>query len=54
MRSICEEELPEAERGVSEIEILEKLGMIYASEYDHRAIENYEAMASRAAHLGLI
>ena len=46
--------LPEAERGVSEIKILEKLGMIYASEYDPRAIENYEAMASRAAHLGLI
>ena len=46
--------LPEAARGVGEIEILEKLGMIYASEYDPRAIENYEAMASRAAHLGLI
>ncbi len=26
--------LPEAARGVSEIKILEKLGMIYASEYD--------------------
>jgi hypothetical protein len=46
--------LPEAARGVSEIEVLEKLGMIYASEYDPRAIENYEAMASRAAHLGLV
>src|SRR5271166_1794775 len=46
--------LPEAKRAVSEIEIFEKLGMIYASEYDPRAIENYEAMASRAAHLGLI
>jgi len=46
--------LPEAARGVSEIKILEKLGMIYASEYDPRAIENYDAMASRAAHLGLI
>jgi predicted ATPase len=46
--------LPEAARGVSEIRILEKLGMIYASEYDPRAIENYEAMASRAAHPGLI
>ncbi len=46
--------LSEAERGFSEIEIFEKLGMIYASEYDPRAIENYEAMASRAARLGLI
>ena len=41
-------------RAVSEIEILEKLGMIYSLEYDRRAIDNYEAMASRAAHLGLI
>ena len=46
--------LSETERGFSEIEIFEKLGMIYASEYDPRAIENYEAMASRAARLGLI
>ncbi len=46
--------LSEAERGLSEIEIFEKLGMIYASEYDPRAIENYEAMASRAARLCLI
>ena len=45
---------PGAVRGVGEIEILEKLGMIYASEYDPRAIESYEAMASRAAQLGLI
>ena len=46
--------LPEPARGVSQIKILEKQGMIHASEYDPRAIENYEAMASRAAHLGLI
>jgi DNA-binding winged helix-turn-helix (wHTH) protein/tetratricopeptide (TPR) repeat protein len=46
--------LPEEKRAVSEIEILEKLGMIYSLEYDRRAIDNYEAMASRAAHLGLI
>jgi len=46
--------LPEAVRGISEIKILEKLGMIHASEYDPRAIEDYEAMASRAARLGLI
>jgi tetratricopeptide (TPR) repeat protein len=46
--------LPEAARGVSELKILEKLGMIHASEYDPSAIENYEAMASQAARLGLI
>ncbi len=46
--------LPEEQRAVSEIEILEKLGMIYSLEYDARAIDNYEAMVSRAAHLGLI
>ena len=46
--------LPEEKRAVSEIEILEKLGMIYSLEYDRRAIDNYEAMASRAAHLGLV
>src|SRR5208282_2130486 len=45
--------LPEEKRAVSEIEILEKLGMIYSLEYDRRAIDNYEAMASRAAHLNL-
>ena len=46
--------LPEEKRAVSEIEILERLGMIYSLEYDRRAIDNYEAMVSRAAHLGLI
>ena len=46
--------LPEEKRAISEIEILEQLGMIYSLEYDRRAIDNYEAMASRAAHLGLI
>ena len=45
--------LPEEKRAVSEIEIHEKLGMIYSLEYDRRAIDNYEAMASRAAHLNL-
>ena len=46
--------LPKTERAVREIEILEKLGMIYASEYDPRAIESYEGVASRAARLGLL
>jgi len=46
--------LSEADRGAAEIEILEKLGMIHSSEYDPRAIENYEAVASRAASLGLV
>ena len=45
--------LPEEKRAISEIEILENLGMIYSLEYDRRAIDNYEAMASRAARLGL-
>ena len=47
--------LPEAERTVSEIEILEKLAAIYVALLDGiHAIENYEALAARAAHHGLI
>ncbi|MFZ2061934.1 MAG: AAA family ATPase [Candidatus Binatus sp.] len=46
--------IPEEKRALIEIEILENLGMIYSLEYDRRAIDNYEAMVSRAAHLGLI
>jgi DNA-binding winged helix-turn-helix (wHTH) protein/tetratricopeptide (TPR) repeat protein len=47
--------LPEAERTVSEIEVLEKLAAIYAVlMVDRRAIETYEALAARAAHGGLI
>ena len=45
--------LPESERGVGEIEIFERMGMVDAIEYDPRAIERFEAMASRAAHLNL-
>jgi tetratricopeptide (TPR) repeat protein len=47
--------LPEAERTVSEIEILEKLAAIYVALLDDiHAIESYEALAARAAHDGLI
>jgi len=46
--------LPEAERTVSEIEILEKLAVIYTVLSDMRAIETYEALAARAAHDGLV
>jgi len=47
--------LPEAERTLSEIELLEKLAAIYAVlMIDSRAIETYEALAARAAHGGLI
>jgi DNA-binding winged helix-turn-helix (wHTH) protein/tetratricopeptide (TPR) repeat protein len=47
--------LPEAERTVSEIEVLEKLAAIYAVLMaDTRAIETYEALAARAVHSGLI
>ena len=47
--------LPEAERTLSEIEILEELAAIHAVLGDSlRAIETYEALAGRAAHHGLI
>jgi len=47
--------LPEAERAVSEIAILEKLATIYVMLGDDRhAVENYEALAARAARGGLI
>ena len=47
--------LPEAERTLSEIEILEELAAIHAVLGDSlRAIETYEALAGRAAHDGLI
>jgi len=47
--------LPEAERTVSEIEILEKLATTYVALVDDiHAIESYEALATRAAHDGLI
>jgi DNA-binding winged helix-turn-helix (wHTH) protein/tetratricopeptide (TPR) repeat protein len=47
--------LPEAERTVSEIEILEKLATIYVVLIDDtHAVQSYEALAARAAHEGLI
>jgi tetratricopeptide (TPR) repeat protein len=47
--------LPEAERTVREIEILEKLAPIYVALGDDiHAIESNEALAARAAHDGLI
>jgi tetratricopeptide (TPR) repeat protein len=46
--------LPEGERVTKEVEILELLGMIYAGDYDVRAIESFDAMAERATNFGLI
>jgi DNA-binding winged helix-turn-helix (wHTH) protein/tetratricopeptide (TPR) repeat protein len=47
--------LPEAEQTASEIDILEKLAAIHAVLGETTlAIENYEALAARAAHDGLI
>lgn len=46
--------LPEAERGVSETGILEKLAMIYLMSYDTRALKTYEALAAKAAHYGIL
>jgi hypothetical protein len=46
--------LPEAERAVSESEILEQLATMYVGVFDMRAIATYEAMAERAAHAGLL
>jgi DNA-binding winged helix-turn-helix (wHTH) protein/tetratricopeptide (TPR) repeat protein len=47
--------LPEAERTVNEIEILEKLAATYFALVDDiHAVESYEALAARAAHNGLI
>jgi DNA-binding winged helix-turn-helix (wHTH) protein len=46
--------LPETERPAVEIEILERLAMIYVVSYDTRAIETYEALAARAADAGLL
>jgi DNA-binding winged helix-turn-helix (wHTH) protein/tetratricopeptide (TPR) repeat protein len=47
--------LPDAERTVSEIEILEKLATTYIALLDDiRVIESYEALVARAAYRGLI
>jgi hypothetical protein len=46
--------LPEAERAVSEIEILEQLAAMYVGLFDMRAIDTYEALGARAAHVGLL
>ncbi len=46
--------LPEAERAVTEIEIMEKLAAIYLVSFDRRTLETYEALAARAAHYGLL
>jgi tetratricopeptide (TPR) repeat protein len=49
------QKLPDAERTVSEIEILEQLAPIYVVLVDViHAIESYETLAARAAHDGLI
>ena len=46
--------VPEAQRSVDEAEILEKLAPIYLLSIDARALETYDALATRAAHYGLI
>jgi len=46
--------LPEPERSGSELQILEKLATVRLATADMRGIETLEALASRAAHLGLL
>jgi tetratricopeptide (TPR) repeat protein len=46
--------LPDAERAVTETELLEKLAELYVVSFDPRAPETYQALADRAAHYGLI
>jgi len=46
--------LPEADRSVSEIEILEKLAATYMLLFDPRTVQTYEALVGRAAHKGMI
>ena len=45
--------LPEAEREVNEIDVLEKLATIYAAPGDPRCEEANEALVARGAHYGL-
>ncbi len=44
----------EAERAQSEIEVLKKLATIYSALYDPRAVETYDVLTARAAHYGLV
>lgn len=46
--------LPEAEREVTEIGILEKLAMIYAMSFDAHTQETYETLVARAAQYDLV
>ncbi len=46
--------LSDADRAVSETGILEQLAAIYVVSFDMRAVETYEALATRAAAYGLI
>jgi DNA-binding winged helix-turn-helix (wHTH) protein len=46
--------IQEANRAVSEIEILERLGVIYVVCFDTRAIQVYEAVVDRASRCGLV
>ncbi|HXO32417.1 MAG TPA: AAA family ATPase [Candidatus Acidoferrales bacterium] len=46
-------QIPEAERAQPEIEVLQKLATIYSISFDPRAVETYDALATRAAHYGL-
>ena len=46
--------IPEPDRAVSEIDILERLGVIYVVCFDTRAIQVYEAVVDRASRCGLV
>ena len=46
--------LPDAQRAVSEIALLEKLANIYVVSFDTRAPEAYQTLADRAAHYRLV
>ena len=46
--------LAETDRVACEIDILELLGLIYAGEFDTRAIERFQSVAARAARYNLV
>jgi DNA-binding winged helix-turn-helix (wHTH) protein len=46
--------IPEPDRALTEIEILEKLGVIYVVCFDSRAIQVYEAVVDKASRFGLV
>jgi DNA-binding winged helix-turn-helix (wHTH) protein len=48
------QKLPEAERALSETEILEKLASMYVVSFDMRVLDTYETLRARASYYGMI